>query len=312
MPILRITRPPQGRLLRRHYEPYLTHVPLTYLALRATDHDIAHAVYPADALAGARWRARTGRPAILSYMGIPDRAGLRYRRKRREVLLGALRGCNAVVALSEHAAEAFRYWLGYEPRVIAPGVDLRAFVPAAARSAQPTIVCSAAVEEPRKRIGLLVEAFKLVRRELHDARLVLSRPRSLHAARRSGIDVGAPGLMWADLDSRGALVRAYGEAWVAALPAPAEAFGLVLLEAMACGTPVVGYDDGAIPELVDRPGIGRLFDRLDAGSLAEALLNTMETSQNASTVKRCRARAEDFSVDRCVESYLDLYSELGA
>ncbi len=310
--IVRVPRPPQGRLLRRKYEPFLTHVPLSYSVLRAGHYDVAHAVHTTDALAATRWKRRTGRPAVLSFMGIPDRVGLRGARRRLELMESAIRGCDAVVALSAYAGAAFQYWLGYEAPVIEPGVDLDAFTPAPARAELPTIVCSAAAEVERKNVGLLVDAFKLVRRELPDARLVLSRPHDLEAARLAGVDVDASGVEWADLDDRAALARAYGEAWVAALPSQYEAFGLVLVEAMACGTPVVGYDDAAIPEVIDRPDIGRLFDRLRPDSLAQALLEVMELSARPDTVRHCRARAEEFSTGRCVERYIQLYRDLGA
>jgi glycosyltransferase involved in cell wall biosynthesis len=310
LPVLRLPRPPQGRLLRRRYEPYLTHVPLSYLALRAGSYDVAHAVYPADALAAIRWKKRTGRPALLSYLGIPDRRGLSEYRRRLDVMLRVVKGCDAVVALSRYAAQAFEHWLGYEAQVIPPGVNLSAFRPASARASQPTIVCGASADVARKNVGLLVEAFTAVRQQRRGARLVLSRPRDLDAARRAGVDLEAPGVQWADLDDRSELARAYGEAWVAVLPSVDEAFGLVLVEALACGTPVVGYGAAAIPELIDRPEIGRLFDRLDASSLARALLEAIELAEDPETVSRCRARAEEFSTDRCVERYLALYNEL--
>ncbi len=309
---MRVPRPPQGRLLRRLYEPYLTHVPFSYAVLRAGSYDVAHAVHPPDALAAARYRRRTGAVAVLSYMGIPDHAGLMERRRRLELTLAALRGCDAVVALSQYAAEAFRRWLGYEAPVIAPGVDLDVFRPGPGRAQRPTIVCSAAAEEPRKHVGLLVQALALVRREHPEARLVLSRPRDIGAARRAGVELEAPGVELADLDGRDALARAYREAWVSALPATNEAFGLVLAESLGCGTPVVGYDDGAIPEVIDRPGIGGRFDRLTPEALASALLSAFELSGRPETAERCRQRAEAFSTDRCTEAYLELYRTLGA
>lgn len=309
--VWRLPRPPERRLVRRGFEPYLTHVPLSYGALRFSRGDVAHAMYPSDALAAARWGRRLRRPAVLSYMGIPDRRGLRQFRRRLEVLERTLDRCDAVVALSDHAAQAFRYWLGYEPRVIPPGVDLERFRPNGSRSERPTVICSAAVEEPRKNIALLIDAFALVRKEIPDARLVLSRPAEPTALRRGGIDPDGPGVEWRNLDHHRDLAVAYAEAWVAALPSVAEAFGLVLLEAMACGTPVVGYRDGGIPELVDSPRIGRLFDRLERGALAQALLEAIELSQASQTAGACRARAQQYSTDRCTERYLELYRELG-
>lgn len=308
--VVRLPRPPQGLLVRHGFEWYLTHIPLSYLALRSGTYDVAHALYPTDALAAARWRRSTGRPAVLSYMGIPTRGWLSAARGRLRVLRGAAGGCDAVVALSRHAADAFQESIGLEARVIHPGVDLACFRPADARSERPTIVCPAAVAEPRKHVALLVDAFELIRGHHPDARLVLSRPRDPAAIRRAGIDARSPGVEWRDLDQRATLSRSYGEAWVAALAAPDEAFGLVLIEALACGTPVVAYADGGIPEIVDRPSIGRLFDRLDPRALAEALIATLGTAEDPTTAAACRARAEEFSIDRCVERYLELYSEL--
>jgi len=52
-----------------------------------------------------------------------------------------------------------------------------------------------------------------------------------------------------------------------------EPFGLVLAEAMACGTPVAALDRGAVPELVDEGVTGGVFESLDA--LAEGLPDVM-------------------------------------
>ena len=302
--VIRLPRPPQGRLLRRRYEPYLTHVPLSYLALRAGSYDLAHAVYPPDAVAAVRWKRKTGRPAVFSYLGIPDRRGLREYRSRLAVMLRVVKGTDAVVALSQYAADAFQYWLGCEARVIPPGVNLDAFRPLSARAPQPTIVCSAAADVERKNVSLLIEAFGRLRRERPDARLVLSQSPG------DGPHPAAPGVEWADLNDRERLARAYGEAWVAVLPSVNEAFGLVLVEALACGTPVVGYAHAAIPEVIDRPDIGRLFDRLDAESLSQAMLEVLELVGDPATAGHCRSRAEEFSTDRFAERYLALYREL--
>lgn len=306
LPVTRVWRPPAGRLERRLYEEHLTHVPFSYAALRRGDDDVAHALYATDALAAGRWGRLTGRPVVFSMMGIPHRRALADRRGRMAIVSRAIAEADALVVLTEAAAAACRRWLGTDARVIAPGVDLNQFRQVRARAQAPTIVCAAAIEQPRKRVGLLVEAFALVRRERPDARLVLNRPAA------SGALPPAPGVSFADLDDRAALAEAYSGAWVSALPSRDEAFGLVLAEALACGTPCVGSNEGGIPEVVDRPAVGRLFDGDEPRSLAVALLSTLELAEDPATAAACRARAADFSTDRCTEAYLALYGELGA
>src|SRR3954465_4421150 len=74
--VVRVPRPPTARLDRRFYEHHLTHVPFTELELHRHGADVAHALYPTDALAAVRW----GGPSVFSYMGVPHRAGLANRR----------------------------------------------------------------------------------------------------------------------------------------------------------------------------------------------------------------------------------------
>lgn len=306
--VVRHWRPPDGTLRRRGFDEYLTHLPFTYLSLVAGRYDLAHAVYPTDALAALRWARRTGRPTLLSFMGVPERASLVEKRVRLRAVATAASECDAVVALSRAAAEGFRRWLGIDPRVIPPGVDLDAFTPASERSVEPTVFCAADAGRPRKRVGLLVRAFRRARRRRPGTRLIISRPRDPSVAR--ALEGAGPEVELRDVDARDSLSRAYGEAWVTALPSVGEAFGLVLVESLACGTPVVGSAAGGIPEIVDRKTVGRLFPPDDEEALAAALLETLELAEEPGTAAACRLRAADFDARRCAAAYEALYREL--
>jgi glycosyltransferase involved in cell wall biosynthesis len=308
--VLRLTRPPQGRLIRRGFEEYLTHVPLAYGVLRAWRPDVAHAWFVTDALAAGRYGRGTGRPVVHSYMGIPDHRGLMWRRRRLELTLQAIRGADVTVALSRHAADEFARWLDYEAPVIPPPVDVDTFRPGSARTPEPTAVCAAVMDEVdgRKRVGLLVRAWPLVRRERPRARLLLNRPRVPALAQAA--EDPASGIEIVDMDDRATLAGLYGSAWVSVLPSWGEAFGLVLAEAMACGTPGVGSNCDGIPEVIESPEVGRLFDGDDERALARAILEGFELAADPATAQACRARAMRLSRAACTDAYERLYREL--
>ena len=83
-----------------------------------------------------------------------------------------------------------------------------------------------------------------------------------------------------------------------------EPFGLVLTEAMACGTPVAALRRGAVAEIVDERVTGGIFDSLDA--LVEGLPSVLALDRGA-----VRRRAvERFGPDRMVEAHLEAYARL--
>jgi glycosyltransferase involved in cell wall biosynthesis len=83
-----------------------------------------------------------------------------------------------------------------------------------------------------------------------------------------------------------------------------EPFGLAVIEAMACGTPVVAYRRGSMSEVVDDGVTGFLVDPADGiRQAADAVERAAELDRDD---VRSRARAR-FGVDRMVDAYLDLY-----
>jgi glycosyltransferase involved in cell wall biosynthesis len=85
-----------------------------------------------------------------------------------------------------------------------------------------------------------------------------------------------------------------------------EPFGLVMAEAMACGTPVAALGRGAVPEIVDEGVTGGVFDTLDA--LVEGLPAVLELDRG-----RVRERAaERFGPTRMVAQHVEAYAALAA
>jgi glycosyltransferase involved in cell wall biosynthesis len=83
-----------------------------------------------------------------------------------------------------------------------------------------------------------------------------------------------------------------------------EPFGIVMAEAMACGTPVIGFNRGAVREVIPEGATGYIVDTV--AEMAEAVARLPALSRAA-----CRARAERLYSDTAVvEGYLQLYAGL--
>jgi phosphatidylinositol alpha-mannosyltransferase len=303
--IRRHWRPPEP-WTRRNIEPQLSHVPFSYMSLARGGFDVAHAVYLTDALAALRWAGKRERPAVFSYMGHPSRQMIASKRMRKRILERVIGESDAVITLSGSARDAMWRWFGVESRVINPAVDLDTFTPGDGRAEHPTIACAAAVDDARKRIGLLVGAFAIVRRSRPTARLLLTRPESADLARK--LTDGNPGVELVPKERPVASV--FREAWASGLTSYNEAFGLVLVESLACGTPVFGARDGGVAEIVDSPAVGRLFEGDSEEEVAKAMLETLELADAPGTAAACRARAERFDSRSAAVAHLDLYREL--
>ena len=83
-----------------------------------------------------------------------------------------------------------------------------------------------------------------------------------------------------------------------------EPFGIVMAEAMACGTPVLGFARGAVPEVVEHGVTGFVTNSIDG--LVSAVGRLSEIDRTA-----CRARVERlFSDAAVIEGYLAVYAEM--
>ena len=83
-----------------------------------------------------------------------------------------------------------------------------------------------------------------------------------------------------------------------------EPFGLVLTEAMACGTPVIAYGMGSVPEVIDEGVTGYIVDSIDAAAKAVGQIDALDRH----TIRRVFEKR--FSVRRMCHDYLDIYQRI--
>jgi len=104
----------------------------------------------------------------------------------------------------------------------------------------------------------------------------------------------------------------YSAADVFVMPTRAEAFGQVVLESMSCGTPVIAFDVGGIPDLVRPDSTGLLAAREDVRELRaaiERLIGDAELRSKMSYNSRQLVERQ-FTLEHQASSYVKLYDEL--
>jgi glycosyltransferase involved in cell wall biosynthesis len=167
--------------------------------------------------------------------------------------------------------------------------------------------------EPRKNLNRLLEAVARLRRAGEDVQLVVVGSKGwLYQGffRRLeelalGDVVRLPGYI-PDAD----LPALYSGARLVAVPSLYEGFGLPVLEAMACGAPVVCSDVSSLPEVGG--DAARYFDPTDVDGMADAILAVWrDESLREGMRQQGLARAARFSWDRAAQETLDVYAQAG-
>jgi phosphatidyl-myo-inositol alpha-mannosyltransferase len=192
------------------------------------------------------------------------------------MLLPSLEKVRACIAVSEAARRTIVEHLGANAVMIPNGVAVAAFAgasPLAGRTRpEHTVVFLGRIDEPRKGLDVLLAALPALVERVPEARLLIAGPGDV-AAIRARLDpalrdrVDLIGLV-SDADKP----RVFASGAVYCAPNTGqESFGIVLLEAMAAGTPVVASDIDAFRRVLDDGRAGRLFPVGEPAALAGIL-----------------------------------------
>lgn len=166
--------------------------------------------------------------------------------------------------------------------------------------------------KPHKNVGRLIEAFAEVSSVFSDIKLVLGGKRDKFVplleglAKKTGI---MERIVFTDFIKDEDLPYLYSGAELFVYPSLYEGFGLPVLEAMACGTPVICSNTTSLPEVVGDSGM--LIDTGDAKNITSAILTLLKDDKRREIlIKKGLERAKGFAADRYSSKILSLIESI--
>jgi glycosyltransferase involved in cell wall biosynthesis len=162
--------------------------------------------------------------------------------------------------------------------------------------------------QPRKNYGRLAGAVAAVNRSGTDIALVVAGKRGWMAddveREINAANLGDRIRLLGYVEDRD-LPALYSGAALFCQPSLYEGFGLPVLEAMACGAPVVASNSSSLPEITGDAAL--LVDPLDTGKIADAIARVLNEAELSTILsERGRAHSARFTWTRCAEQTLDL------
>jgi len=204
--------------------------------------------------------------------------------------------------------------------VVPNAVDLDVFKPAENYSVNPRVGFAGQFVS-RKGVGVLLDAWKTVKTQLSTSELALAGGSGLWKNVSVDQDAVMVGQKVAEMAAAGLLTTVgerkrsempafWNSVGVAVVPSLYEPFGLVALEALACGVPVVASNVGGLPEIIENGKSGILVPPNDPKALADALV-TLLTNETLryQLAAGARRRAERFSLAQRSTSLIKLLQE---
>lgn len=313
------------------YDCINLHQPLSALGvMRSPASKQVKKVYTCHSLSFEEYRSRNPRPinvikTLSSYFNIQARKCIEKK---------VLSGSDRIVVLSRFTQERLMrvYKISSEKMIIIPGgVDLQKFHPAVDNRKirqrlnipqEKTVLFTVRDMEPRMGLENLLYAFKEIIRELPDSYLVIGghgplKNRLISLSRRLGVERAVRFVGFIPEDD---LPDFYRMADIFVLPTlELEGFGLITLEALASGVPVLGTPVGGTIEILSRLDPRYLFKDAKPESMASLLIDTCKQFRNNGRLwrdvsARCRAFVETrYSWERNVDATEELFEkkELG-
>jgi glycosyltransferase involved in cell wall biosynthesis len=192
---------------------------------------------------------------------------------------GILKNASTVIALTEHMKDAMQAIYSRDIIVVPNGINLNEVAEKETEGGNPSKrVLFVGRLHPVKGVQYLLGAMKMVHQELPEAKLILVGDGEEREHLENLTDsLGIRGCVeFAGRVPHDRVQDYMNRAEVFVLPSLSEGFPVTILEAMACGLPVVATRVGGIPDIIEDGTNGYLVDARDQEQIAEALLRVLQ------------------------------------
>jgi len=271
----------------------------------------AHYFYP-DGVAAVMLGKYFNKPVVITARGTDINLIPQYALPRKQLMWAADNAAGMITVCNALREEMIGLGISGE-RIVAlrNGVDLQRFIPMDRQAARDKLdisgftLVSVGVLDPRKAHDLTIGALPL----LPDVKLLIAgigpeRKKLEALAARLGV---AERVSFLGAVAQTALKDYYNAADAMVLASSREGWANVLLESMACGTPVVASNVWGTPEVVAEPEAGVLMRERTSAGIAEAV---NQLRANYPDHEATRRYAEGFSWDATTEGQLKLFSSI--
>ena len=263
---------------------------------------------PSPLIVPSRHGARVITIHDLDFLSHPEHVEAEMRRDFPRLACAHAHRADQVIVVSHHVASEVERRLGVSTvkiTVCSPGApSWAADIVRDRKSRQPRTIVFIGTIEPRKNVGTLLDAYARLLQKRPDApRLVLAgriRPsaeRQLVLMKSEPLASHVTALGYVSDAQRRDLYR---DAVMLVLVSLDEGFGLPVLEAMACGIPVVISNRGSLPEIAGDAATP--VDATDAEAIADAMRRLLDPEVAAAAMARGIARAGRYSWDGCASA----------
>ncbi len=222
----------------------------------------------------------------------------------------------ARIAVSEYARRSLVEYTGGDAVLIPNGVDITLFagdepLPGRARGSD-TLMFLGRIDEPRKGLPILLDALPKVLSAVPGANVLVAGPGDVESVRASLPTEIAARVEFLGLVSQEDKARALRSADIYVAPnTGGESFGIILLEAMAAGTPVVASDIEAFQRVLDEGRAGVTFTNGDSADLADRLISLLADPQRrAALTAEGRRRAAEFDWATIARQVVAVYNSV--